>query len=802
MRDLLAGRQFASRQLYGVVEADFFDWPAAIAGGAPVVAGIARRLSKLDWSEVQHDVLKELYESVIDVETRHKLGEYYTPDWLAQRMVDEVVTDPLEQRVLDPACGSGTFLFWAVRRVLARCDEAGMTNQEALNVVVRQVQGIDLHPVAVTLARVTYLLAVTPDRLASRRDEIAIPVFLADSLRWEQDETVRMHADGLTVRTTDQLELFDRDLHFPEGVLKQPARFDRLVAALAQKAASRSTTAIPKIGGLLNRHKVEDEQDRAAIELVFGKLCHLHDSGRDHLWSYYIRNLARPLAFARKRGRADVLVGNPPWLAYRSMPVKLQETYRKLAGERGLWTGRTVATNQDLSDLFVVRAVEQYLATGGVFSFVMPFGVLSRRQFAGFRTGEWSNGDVGACAHLFRAHDFARVKPTPFPMPCCVITGRKDDKSTELPSAANVWRGRIPRGDPDWLAVSEHLTSEEENVVAAADTDASPYRSRFAQGATLLPRMLLTVEAANVGRLGVAAGRVPVRSARSSNEKRPWKDLDRLEGVVEEHFVRPMHAGSTIVAFRARRPKLAIVPWIDGRLADGENERIDEFPGLAAWWRRAEELWAAHRAPATALTLPEQVDFRGKLTRQFPLAQHRVVYSASGQHLAACRLEDTNAVIDKSLYWAAADTVAEARYLSAVLNSSVLAEAVVGLQARGQHNPRHFDMHVFELPFPNFNAGDEVHQRLAHLAARAETVTATLAFDETRQFQLARRAAREALKQDGVAALIDDTVAELLQPTPDLMQVFGRRQARARRRGTPEAVEPSPALPHESRLSR
>ena len=189
-RKLLEGQQFAMAGLHGVVEADFFDWPAIASQGRPVVAGIARRLSCFNWSDVEHDVLKILYQSLIDSETRRRLGEYYTPDWLAQKIVDEHFSDPLHQRLLDPACGSGTFLFWAVRRLLEACEEEGLSNREALEQSVAQVQGMDLHPVAVTLARVTYLLALTPDRL-SDRDDLTVPVFLGDSVRWEQESTLK-----------------------------------------------------------------------------------------------------------------------------------------------------------------------------------------------------------------------------------------------------------------------------------------------------------------------------------------------------------------------------------------------------------------------------------------------------------------------------------------------------------------------------------------------------------------------------------------------------------------------------------
>ncbi len=49
--------------------------------------------------------MKVLYESAIDAKQRHDLGDYYTPDWLAECLVAATVTDPLHQRVLDPACG-------------------------------------------------------------------------------------------------------------------------------------------------------------------------------------------------------------------------------------------------------------------------------------------------------------------------------------------------------------------------------------------------------------------------------------------------------------------------------------------------------------------------------------------------------------------------------------------------------------------------------------------------------------------------------------------------------------------------
>jgi hypothetical protein len=274
-----------------------------------------------------------------------------------------------------------------------------------------------------------------------------------------------------------------------------------------------------------------------------------------------------------------------------------------------------------------------------------------------------------------------------------------------------------------------------------------------------------------------------------------------LEGVVEREFVKPMHFGATIVAYRARTPGLAVIPYIDGQLIDGANERLDEFPGLAAWWREAEDTWEAKKTEANQLTLRQQIDYQSKLRKQFPIAAHRVVYTKSGQHLAACRVDDPVATIDHTLYWGAVGSVEEGRYLCAVLNSQVLADAVVGLQARGQHNPRHFDLNVFALGFPEFDASNSAHERLVKLARRAEEVAAAVPLTSEGQFQQARRTIRGVLKADGVAAEIDLAVDGLLADAavPDLMDVLS--QAANAARGSASSHERKSPTPIEPRIN-
>lgn len=499
---LLSGRVFRRAELRGVVDADFFDWPARFASGERFVSALARRLGRFDWSSVEHDILKALYQSIIDVETRKKLGEYYTPDWLAEGIVASVVEKPLEQRVLDPACGSGTFMFWAVRRYLSAAQDAGQPNSEAIEGLVRHIAGIDLHPVAVALARVTYLLAIGAERLQGDRPAFSVPVYLGDSLTWEQDETL-FAKGGITIPTGNDPKGKDPELHFPDGVVTDANRFDQLIADLSDKASDRKRgTPPPSLDSTFRRYKIA-ASDRPAVASAFSSLCRLHDEGRNHIWGYYVRNLARPFFFKRAKNRVEVLLGNPPWLSYRFMPKTMQERYKELAQERGLWAGGKVATNQDLADLFVVRAVEHYLAKNGRFGFVMPAAALSRKAYEGFRTGYFDAPGVLTKVRFSAPWELRSVRPAIFPMPSCVVFGERRETACVMPQEAIAHSGAVAERGTRWQEAEAQLERTTKTIAPGSTVvPVSPYAEVFREGATILPSALLRVEQLPVGPLG------------------------------------------------------------------------------------------------------------------------------------------------------------------------------------------------------------------------------------------------------------------------------------------------------------
>lgn len=763
---VLSGRRFEQAGISGVVEEDFFDWVVEVERGEAFVRTLARRLMRFAWGDVEHDVMKVLYESIIAAEQRHRLGEYYTPDWLAERMVAEVVEAPLEQRVLDPSCGSGTFLFHAVRHHLDAADGAGRSTAQAIVSATRHVIGIDIHPVAITLARLTYLLAIGRDRLqAPDRPNFHVPVYLGDSVQWRTPEATLWTQEGLTVAVDDGAQLWASNLHFPEQLLDDAGQFDRLVEELADKAANRQPgSPPPSLAATFTRFGIHPD-DRPALEQTFATMCQLHDEGRDHVWSYYVRNLARPTWLSRPANHVDRLVGNPPWLAYRFMTPDMQQAFRQMSDERGLWAGAAVATHQDLSALFIVRAAELYLEPGGRFAFVMPFAALSRRQFGGFRRGRYETASGQLIIAFGTAWDLHKVKPNLFRVPPSVVFGVRAAEARPLPPDAEHWSGRLPARNVSWSVAADRLTRTPAGVEVARDAPRSPYHSRFSQGASLVPRMLLIVEDAPTSPIGVAAGRRAVRSARSANEKRPWKVLASLEGTVETDFVFPVHVGATILPFRQLEPWQAVIPRVGNDLVGGDDATIELYPGLAEWWRNAEDVWESNKG-GNDLMLLHQIDFRHKLSLQFPAPPHRVVYSKGGQYLAAARVDDPRVVIDHTLYWATVSSVDEGRYLAAILNSPALTQLIAPLQPRGEHNPRHFDKLVWRLPIPIYDAAEPTHQQLVEFARRAEEAAAATDVSALSTFQAQRRRIRQGLEAGGVLGAVDAVVVKLIEGAP------------------------------------
>ena len=771
-KQLSLGTEFSNAQIVGVVQADFFDWLLDVDGGEELIANVARRIAQFNWDHVEHDVLKLLYESVIDTRDRKALGEYYTPDWLAQAIVDANVDEPLVQRVADVACGSGTFLFHAIRRYLVAADEAGMSNGEAISGVTSHVTGMDVHPVAVTIARVTYLLAIGVERLtADDRGPLVVPVYLGDSLQWEQQADIFASEEQLTIATSgaDLVEagaaLFHDDLVFPKSVLQDAANFDRLVNAMSEKASDTSNrTSKTVISPTLHQFGIP-EQDTDVLVATYDTMRRLHADGRDSIWGYYVRNLVRPTWLSADDNKVDVLVGNPPWLRYGAMTGPMQTRFTAMLKARGLITGRAGATGRDLAPLFVVRATELYLRAGGRFAMIVPHGILTRQPHAEFRSGRWGSTILDLRVQFDRAWDLQHAA-TGFPNHAAVVVGNRGTTSKAMTAEVEAWSTKGAKSNVTWDEMLPRLTRDVTTVGVTSEEDApvtfSIYRKRFRQGAVLAPRMLTFVEEGKSSPLGAGAGRVPVVSRKTNQDKPPWKSLPAISDVVEKTFVRPVHLGETTLPFRTTAPLKAVLPISPktGKLLS--SSEIAEHEGLSSWWVAAEELWNANKSANDPGSFLDRIDYIGQLSAQLPSASQRVVYTKAGNAITAARVDDADVNIDHKLYWAATNTVDEARYLVGILNSAAVLERVKPFMAVGLFGPRDIDKNVFRALIQPYDADNGSHVALAKTVAEAEATASEVDVSGAKTFQAARKLIKAELEQKALFPKIEALVLDVV----------------------------------------
>jgi hypothetical protein len=193
VEELESGDFFSGLNFPNFLADDYFGWCAA--AWSPPIENVIRVLAARASGVVPGDLLRNPdagrkllrmhYAELFPETGPGSLGEPATPDWLAEHILNEAgLVGDADERLLDPACGSGTILVAAIRRVRQSrednqlqfdSDDAALCRQILANVV-----GIDLDPLAVATARANYLFALGD--LLRGVDRAEIPVHHADAI--------------------------------------------------------------------------------------------------------------------------------------------------------------------------------------------------------------------------------------------------------------------------------------------------------------------------------------------------------------------------------------------------------------------------------------------------------------------------------------------------------------------------------------------------------------------------------------------------------------------------------------------
>lgn len=363
------------------------------------------------WSEaaVDPEMLGRVFESLMAPTERKAGGVFFTPHHLVARVADEALSalreelrpprlDALRQvRVLDPACGSGSFLVYVLERLAdeqRRAGDARPVSAVRRDALASSIFGVDRDPTAVWLCELRLWLSVVIesdepepqripplpnlDRNIRVGDALLGPAFASDPFAIAGHRTVaalrHRYVRATGTRKRALASALDREerrrvlAHLDRVIVAaQHARREHLVAVRSrdlfgerQFAPGDLKRGLRRLRGALRWMRTERRrvQDGGALPFSFGA----------------------SFAEAQASGGFDVVVGNPPWVRLHRIPASLRARFRETyevfraapwmhgAGARA---AAGFSSQVDLAALFVERGLS-LLRPGGVLSLLLP----------------------------------------------------------------------------------------------------------------------------------------------------------------------------------------------------------------------------------------------------------------------------------------------------------------------------------------------------------------------------------------------------------------------------------------------
>jgi SAM-dependent methyltransferase len=282
--------------------------------------GLAKELLRYDFSQIDEDFFKEIYQEIVERGERHRIGEYYTPEWLCELTFKEALEawkreDKRIPRILDAFCGSGTFLCSAVRWMKNELMSSSTPRDQALDIIIDSVVGVDINPLAVTIARVNYLIAL--GELLRAGKTIVIPVYLSDSINLPNAREYYSPVLNETISVYD-IEVNGLHLQIPTKVAKNRPTLGRVLKAYrvaleiyrTRKNREEANSAFKnEVANMLSQSEFE------AFLTTLNRIFNLVDKGQDAIWPFILSNIYAPVALMD--AKFDILVSNPPWIAMR-----------------------------------------------------------------------------------------------------------------------------------------------------------------------------------------------------------------------------------------------------------------------------------------------------------------------------------------------------------------------------------------------------------------------------------------------------------------------------------------------------
>lgn len=395
--DIESGGFFNAVGLHGFVEEAIFSWYLDATSKKNISSSICLvlrtllaklsvyRFDTIKKSGRSRDVLRDFYQDLVPEELRKSLGEFYTPDWLVEHSVSKLgYTEEkwLSARILDPTCGSGSFLLEAIEQKRGAALAAGWTAEQTVDMLTDTVWGFDLNPLAVQSSRVNFLIAIADLLQKCKGKDVEIPVLLADAV---YSPAPNPTGDQKVIEYSIGSQQANLKVVLPADLARDRVLLDKVFQLMGGEV--EEDTEYPPVAKtlvsarILTKAQAEEWHDH--LRLTYDQVLALHRRKWNGIWFRIVRNFF----WSATAGQFDAIVGNPPWVRWSNLPEMYRNRAKPTCEKYAIFSDTKFhgGNELDISAIITYTTADKWLIEGGRLVFVITQTVFQSPSSQGFR---------------------------------------------------------------------------------------------------------------------------------------------------------------------------------------------------------------------------------------------------------------------------------------------------------------------------------------------------------------------------------------------------------------------------------
>jgi type I restriction-modification system DNA methylase subunit len=744
LEDIENGGIYAQKGITNFLEGDFFRWYLDAFDSPELRDAIretARTLSEFEpaTSTLEpvstRDLLKKLYQYLVPQEVRHRLGEYYTPDWLAELLLNEVGYDGNNfKRFLDPACGSGTFLVLAIQRAIKWGRENGRPDLEIAKSIKANIWGFDLNPLAVIAARTNYLFALGDlvNEVLDKGGTIEIPIYLCDSVLTPTTITREIYGESLLVSTSVG------KFRIPADWVKDSFTLNR--AAPLVEEMVKNQYSVDEAMERFEKEGLVLPYNKQVVRDFYNQILELEKQNKNGIWARFLKNAFAPMI----AGKFDFVVGNPPWILWEYLSKEYREATQNLWEKYGLTKiGETrnvlIRGRRDFSMLFVYTSADYYLKDGAKLGFLITQEVFkSKGAGEGFRRFQLGEGKY---LKVLKAHDLVSIQPFEGPANKTAAIILKKGEKTEYPVPYILWTKKKGVGK----IATDKLLDEVLPLLQKKRLIAQPIGSFVGPWQTQLSELeeLLKIQGKNYYQANIGVVVSPygvfwlnVKQVLSNgdllienfNEEGKVK-IPKVEAIVEQDLVFPAIRSFDIHRWSATPEIFVLITHPASQIPYSETTMKNKWPKTYSYLLNFKDI-LMQMALYKHFHEPVGGPFYGERNiGKHIFSPYKVVWRRQANDINAAVVVQhktpfgykTVVVLDPSAL-IATDSESEAHYLCAIINSKPVRDFIKSFSSagRGFGTPSVME----HVGIPKFDPQNPLHQKLAEISKKCHELKA------------------------------------------------------------------------------